>query len=522
MAHEMPNKESVSLKKLSGLRHNPVANAAHSRPPRQLKILIVASEAVPFAKTGGLADVAGALPRALAALGHDVRLAMPKYGAIDDAAYNLLPILGEINVHLGGATYVAQIEKTPFPDSNVPVYFVQNEQFFGRTALYQENGLDFPDNALRFAFFSTAVIWLLKGLDWTPDIIQCNDWQTALIPVYLRTNAEMVADGALSTAKILYTIHNLAYQGQFDEADRFAIDIGDDLFHPAGLEFYDKLNFMKGGILFADAISTVSPRYAEEITTVEYGAGLEGVLAARRSNLTGILNGIDYAAWNPATDDLIPAKFTKAALAGKAKCKKTLQRECGLPQLPDVPLIGIISRLDPQKGFDLILESLNELVGENLQIVLLGTGKPDYCHAFEAAAKKNPQKLSANLKFDNGLAHRIEAGSDMFLMPSRYEPCGLNQLYSLKYGTIPIVRATGGLADSILDAGTVELPVTGGTGFAFKDYTSEAMMQAIRRAIAIYSEKPRWHVLMKNAMSRDFSWDASACEYEKLFFKMLM
>lgn len=486
-----------------------------------MKILILSSEVVPFAKTGGLADVAGALPIQLAAMGHDVRVAMPKYGSVDEGKFHLLPILADFEVSLGESRIPGRMKRTTFPDTNVPVYFAESDTYFARKGLYGENGKDYPDNALRFAFFCKSVFWLLKQIDWTPDIIQCNDWQTALIAVYLRTQSEIRDHDAFRSISVLYTIHNLAYHGDFAADVAPQIDIGPELFHPAGLEFYGRLNLMKGGIIFADQISTVSKRYADEIQTREYGAGLEGVLAQRRDSITGILNGIDYRIWNPETDSLIPAHYSAKRFAGKATCKNLLQTDCDLPDNPDVPLIGIISRLDPQKGFDLIADALDEILAMDVQMLLLGTGLPEYHRIFERAARKYDKKLSANLRFDNKLAHRIEAGSDMFLMPSRYEPCGLNQLYSLKYGTIPIVRATGGLADSITDFTPDTLESGTATGFVFEEYSAAAMLDAIRRAVDAYKKKRTWKQLMRNAMAQDFSWAASAQEYEKLFEQMI-
>jgi starch synthase len=494
----------------------------HVRPlaPKSLhtvKILIVSSEVVPFAKTGGLADVTGALPIELARMGHDVRIAMPKYASIDDDSFNLLPILDTLDVWLGPQRYGAQVRRTMLPETEVPVYFVQHEAFFGRAGLYGTGSEDYADNSSRFAFFCKAVIWLLKGLDWIPEVIHCNDWQTALIPVYLRTQPEMSGDKALASARVLYTIHNLAYQGQFPLEHGPLIDIGPDLLHPAALEFYGNLNLMKGGILYADAISTVSPRYAKEIQTKEFGAGLEGVLQQRRRVITGILNGIDYSVWNPATDPHIAANYSPKDMTGKSRCKAALQKECKLPADETTPLIGIISRLDPQKGFDLIEEAAADLLREGAQLVLLGTGAPEYHRLFESLAHKNPRRVSAHLKFDNALAHRIEAGSDMFLMPSRYEPCGLNQLYSLKYGTIPVVRRTGGLADSVEDATRDALARGRGTGFVFDDYTPASMLSAVRRAVRVFRDKSAWQRLMHNAMAEDFSWAHAAREYEKLY-----
>lgn len=486
-----------------------------------MKILLVSSEVVPFAKTGGLADVAGSLPIELAKLGHDVRVAMPKYRCVDDKKFKLRPILQDIHVHLSTNDYIAKIKKTSFPGTKVPVYFVQNEAFFGRDGLYQAGGQDYADNAERFAFFCKAVIWLLKGLKWIPDIIHCNDWQTALIPVYLRTAWDMKQDPDLTPIRILYTIHNLGYQGQFDPSQAPRIDIGPELFHPSGLEFYGNLNLMKGGLVFADEISTVSPSYAREIQTPEYGNGLEGVLVWRSHHLRGIMNGIDESVWNPAKDALIPARYTPSRLAGKQECKAALQAQCGLPQRPDVPLFGIISRLDKQKGFDLIEKILTPLLSQDVQLVLLGTGAPQYHRLFQRVAKKCPEKTSINLTFDNTLAHRIEAGSDIFLMPSHYEPCGLNQLYSMKYGTIPVVRKTGGLADSVTDATPEALKSGQATGFVFEKYAPKPFSEAITRALACYARKADWRKLMKNAMAKDFSWSASAKKYEQLFRQMV-
>jgi starch synthase len=494
--------------------------AAPARRSTRLKVLIVSSEVVPFAKTGGLADVAGALPAALAALGHEVRVAMPKYASVDEERHKLLPILGDIQVRLGRVIHEGFVKKTVFADTRIPVYLIVNDALFGREGLYGEKGVDYPDNAVRFAFFCKAVIWLLKGLDWTPDVIQCNDWQSALVPVYLRTEPDMLADPYLSASKVLYTIHNLAYQGLFPAEDCATIGIGPELFHPAGLEFYGKLNLMKGGILFSDAVSTVSRRYAEEIQTAEYGCGLDGVLRAARGRLHGIMNGIDTAAWNPATDPNTAATFSAKEPAGKAVCKAALQKAAGLPSSPDTPLIGIISRLDSQKGFDLIAEILPDLMKERLQMVVLGTGAPEYHQLFTDAAARYPGKISVHLRFDNALAHQIEAGSDMFLMPSRYEPCGLNQLYSLRYGTLPIVRETGGLADSVTDANERAIASGEATGFVFDRYESAELLKATRRALAMYRDQGTWARVVRNAMARDNSWASSAREYDRLFRAM--
>jgi starch synthase len=485
-----------------------------------LKILFVSSEVVPFAKTGGLADVAGALPLALAKLGHDVRTVMPRYASIDDAKYNLLPILDEIRVRIGEQNHTAYIKKTVFPDTKVPVYFVANEPFFGRAHLYGDGGGDYRDNATRFWFFCKTVLWLLKGLDWTPDVIHCNDWQSAAIPILLRTDPELLADEAWRGVRVLYTIHNLAYQGLFSLEEALHMGVSEDLWHPSALEFWGKLSLMKGGIVFSDAITTVSRRYAEEIQTPEYGCGLEGLLEDVKERLFGILNGIDTTVWDPASDAHLPAQFSAKDLAGKAICKAALQKEMRLPARADVPLLGIVSRLDNQKGFDLIAQVMEKLLEHDVQAVLLGTGAEEYHTLFEQIAEANSGKVSAQLRFDNGLAHRIEAGSDIFLMPSRYEPCGLNQMYSLRYGTVPVVRRTGGLADSIVDTTPEALKAGRATGFMFDAYDAAALWKTMQRALEMFKDKAAWRSLMRAGMAMDFSWNASAKKYEALYEKL--
>ncbi|MGB9691006.1 MAG: glycogen synthase GlgA [Candidatus Sumerlaeaceae bacterium] len=486
-----------------------------------MRILLVSSEVEPFAKTGGLADVAGSLPLELARLGHDVRVAMPKYRAVDELRFNLVPILDEIIVRLGDTSYLTQIKRSYFPKTQVPVYFVQCHSCFDRDGLYQENGVDYHDNEVRFGVFCKAVIWLLKALDWMPDVIHCNDWQTALIPIFLHNDSEVAAaDPAFTRMKVLYTIHNLAYQGLFELDSLKRLGLPLSLFTPEKLEFYGKINLMKGGIVFADAVSTVSRRYAEEIQTPEFGCGLDGLLRQRRDRLYGIMNGIDYTIWDPQRDPHLPVHYSPKSLGGKTRCKKALQKELGLEENTDIPLVAMISRLDPQKGFDLVVEALEAIMAENLQFVLLGTGQPRYHEIFGEAAKRWPGRMSVNLRLDVPLSHRIEAGADIFLMPSRYEPCGLNQLYSMRYGTIPVVRHTGGLADSVTDACETNIKAGTATGFVFEDFSAHAMMEALRRAFSAYKKKPLWRQLQRTAMAQDFSWHASAKKYEDLFTKM--
>ncbi len=484
-------------------------------------VLYVSPEVAPFAKTGGLADVAGALPKALKELGHDIRIMMPKYGSISERKYVLREVirLREIPVRLGDREYVVSAKSAFLPDSKVQVYFIDYPPYFDRDSLYvnPSTGKDYSDNAERFALFSRAVLEVLKVLHWQPDVIHCNDWQTSLIPAYLKTRLR--EDPFYAKTASLLTIHNLAYQGVFDKSVLEVIDLPDELFRPGGpVEFYGKVNFLKAGIVFADAINTVSERYAQEIQTEEFGAGLDGVLRSRAQDLYGILNGVDYSVWNPETDEFIPHKYSISDLSGKQRNKEALLTQLGLPYDPEVPVIGMISRLAEQKGFDLLAQALDEIMRMTVQMVILGTGDPEYHKILEKFARKFPKKLSVNLRFDNPLAHLIEAGSDMFLMPSRYEPCGLNQIYSLKYGTIPIVRATGGLADTIEDFD----PATGkGTGFVFENYDKESMLGAIRRALEVYQDRTLWTKLMKQAMRQDFSWQVSARKYVALYKKLV-
>jgi len=486
-----------------------------------VKILYVSSEVVPFAKTGGLADVAGALPRALAEQGHDIRIAMPQYGSMDVDQYPLSPILGEINVHFHNETLGAAVNSAVLPDSEIPVYFIRNDPYFNRKGLYNEKGVDYPDNARRFAFFCMATLWMLRALDWKPDVIHTNDWQSALIPTYLKYHPDLKTDDFYSGIKVLYTIHNLAYQGSFDREILKTIGLGWEVYTLEGMEFYGNINLMKAGIVFSDEISTVSETYAREIQQEEYGCGLDGVLRARRDQLTGIMNGIDYTVWNPHVDQLIPVKFSPRSMGGKTRCKKALQKKNNLPVNKEIPIIGMISRLADQKGFDLISGIVDEMMKLNLQFVLLGTGEPKYHDMFEKIKTRYPEKAGINLTFNNRLAHEIEAGSDMFLMPSRYEPCGLNQLYSLKYGTVPIVRKTGGLADSITDAAPDSVKAGKGTGFVFEEYSSKALLDAIKRAVDLFhNDKKYWKKLRSNGMAADYSWGASAKKYETLYQKM--
>jgi starch synthase len=480
--------------------------------PEKMKVLLVTAEAFPFAKVGGLADVAGSLPEPLNDLNIDIRVILPLYDAIDRAKFGIEYCGVETSVTLGERHIKAKLWASVFPGTQIPAYFVECPEYYGRPGIYTDpaTGEAYPDDGERFVFFSKAVLELVKFLGWKPDIIHCNDYQTGIIPALVKLRDPDDDTG------FLYSIHNLAYQGRFGREIIDLIGVGHDKFYPMGdFEFHGEVNFMKIGILYSDVINTVSPTYAQEIqSTSEYGYGLEGVLSARTNRLFGILNGIDQKVWNPKIDPDLPANYSKKDKSGKTTCKVELQKEVGLPEKPDSPLIGIISRLADQKGFDILIPILDEILKRDVMIVLLGTGKKEYEAAFEAASAKHPDKMAAIIGFKGALSHRIEAGSDMFLMPSRYEPCGLNQMYSMAYGTVPVVRKTGGLADTVTPA---DLTANSGTGFVFERYTSEELLKTIDSALEAYSDKKGWEKLMDRCMEFDSSWGASADKYIGLY-----
>lgn len=474
---------------------------------------MVSPEAVPFAKTGGLADVAGALPKALKGIGADVALVIPKYGVIDERKFGIRDTGITVKVPMSDGFKRADVLKGETGEG-VPVYFIKKERYFDRENLYGTEDGDYPDNAERFTFFSRAVLELCKAINFKADIIHCNDWQTALIPVYLKTLYK--GEPFFSDTATVYTVHNLGYQGLFWHFDMHLTGLGWELFTPEGVEFYGKINLMKGGLVFSDILTTVSKAYSKEIQTEEFGYGLEGVLVRRKKDLYGIINGIDYEEWDPARDSHVAANFSPEDMKGKAICKAELQRLYSLPVKKDIPLVGMISRLADQKGFDLIEEAMDRLMEMDLQFVFLGTGDRRYQELLEDIGRRYPEKAGVRIAYNTSLAHKIEAGADMFLMPSRYEPCGLNQLYSLKYGTIPVVRATGGLDDTIKNF----VPKTGnGNGFKFRDYSAEALLKAVNKAVDLYGDRKAWKKMMQNAMSCDFSWENSAREYLKVYRK---
>lgn len=456
-----------------------------------MKVLLVSSEVVPFAKTGGLADVAGSLPIALEKLGVDVRVIMPKYSSVK---------IDADETRIG---------------KNIKVYFVRHDDYFKRQELYGDKFGDYRDNLDRFVYFSKEVIERCKSEKFAPDIIHCNDWQSALVPVYLNTLYKY--DSFFSKTKVLFTIHNLAYQGLFSKEEFPKTGLDWSLFDIKYFEFYDKVNLMKAGIIYSDAVSTVSRTYAEEILTPEFGCGLEGVLATRKNDLYGILNGIDFDAWNPETDKRIYKKYSAEAIETKYDNKELLQKEMNLKIDRDVPMIGLISRLADQKGLDLLAKIIDDLLTMKVQFILLGTGDQRYHILFEKMAKKHSKNTSVHLKFDATLAQKIYAASDLFLIPSRYEPCGLSQMISFRYGTIPVVRQTGGLKDSVTEFN----PKTkDGNGFTFSDYKSEDFFAAIKRGLTTYKNRDAWGALTKKVMALDFSWENSAKEYLELFNKI--
>ena len=476
-----------------------------------MNILHVSSEVAPLSKTGGLGDVAGALPRALAGLGEGrdrVAVISPAY-RIETGRWNLARRLRKVAVPLGGRTHDVEVLEGRVPGGGGEVRaWLLDHEVFRRGGLYGEGGRDYPDNAFRFALFSRAALHVPRALGFVPDVLHAHDWQAAGTLLY-------AARGDLPSARRVLTVHNLAFQGLFPVEVAPVLDLGADLLHPEGIEFYGKVSLLKAGLLFAERITTVSPRYAREIQTEEYGCGLEGFLQARADRVVGILNGADYEAWNPERDPLIPAHYSAADLAGKRACKASLAHDFHLPARPRTPLVGAVSRLTDQKGFDLVTEVLERLlVDRDLEVVILGTGDPAIEKRLSSLAARHPAKLAVRIGYDEALAHRIYAGSDLFVMPSRYEPCGLSQLYSLRYGTPPIVRATGGLDDTVID---YDPRSQSGNGFKFTPATPAALDATWRRALTAWGSDENYPRLVRRGMQQDFSWGASAKSYRALY-----
>ncbi|MBU1852531.1 MAG: glycogen synthase GlgA [Candidatus Omnitrophica bacterium] len=476
----------------------------------KLRVVLVSSEVAPFAKTGGLADVAGSLPLALESLGCEISVFLPYYRQVKDKDFGIKAAKKNMAVKSGNSDisfslYVCKIKKVGF-------YFIEKDEYFDREFLYGTAKGDYPDNAVRFSFFTRAVLESIVALGLNPDVIHCNDWQSALVPFYMRHRLQDF--GSINNARMLFTIHNMAYQGLFPKEIMPHIDIGDEFFTPETLEFYEKLSFMKSGIIYSDAVSTVSKGYAKEILTKEYGCGLDGMLAVRRDDLYGIVNGVNYSNWSPAADKFIKVNYDNKNLSGKIKCKKDLMSQLKIKSSADAPLLGVVSRLAEQKGIDIIVHSVPEIIKMGCSLVVLGLGDEKYHKLLIGLSKKYPKNIAVKIGFDNPLAHKIEAGCDMFLMPSRYEPCGLNQLYSLKYGTIPVVRATGGLDDTIIDYYSDR---TNGNGFKFMRADTGDFLDGLKRAVSVYKNKKKWQQLILKAMKCDFSWENSAKEYIKLY-----
>jgi len=465
---------------------------------------MVSSEAAPLAKTGGLADVVGALPTALSAFGDDVAVVIPRYESI--SLKGARRVWDPLPVFLGPARYDTSLYLAP---EEYPLYLVDCPPLFQRKGFYGETGMDYVDNHIRFAVFARAALAVARFLFRT-EIFHCHDWQAGLLPVYLRST--FASDPTFLGVRTLFTIHNLGYHGLFPKTALGEVALDPGVYRPDGVEFFGRVSYIKGGISFADALNTVSPTYAREIQTPEYGFGLDGALRARGNVLTGILNGADYREWNPETDPYLPARYSAADLSGKRVCKEQLLAEFGLPgSAVDAPLLGIVSRFTRQKGTDLIAEIAQEIMAEGFCLVALGAGEPEYEEFFESMAAEYPGRIGVRIGFDHALAHRIEGGADIFLMPSRYEPCGLNQIYSLRYGTVPVVRATGGLDDTIED----------GTGFKFGEYAGPALVSALLAAGTAFANQDGWKAMMLRGMEKDFSWTRSAAAYSVLYRELL-
>ncbi len=479
-----------------------------------LKILMAASECVPFAKAGGLGDVVGALPKYLAKIGHDVRIVMPRYYSVDREKYGLKLLPGVLVIPMGivGEMYCGVYEGR-LPGSNVPVYFLEHEGFYGREGLYEVDNVGFLDNDNRFLFLSKAALEICKWLDFRPDVIHAHDWHTAAMPVLLNTT--YLNDPYVGGKPSLLTIHNMQHQGNFYEGLMDVLGVGWEWFNFLNLEKDAEVNLLKGGIYHATLLNTVSEGYAREMQTEEYGWGLEGVVRDRADDLFGILNGVDYDEWSPENDDFLAATYSVGKMAGKKVCKRELQKEMGLPVRDDVPLFGIVSRMVKQKGIDLLAEAIPWILEMDVQFVMLGGGEPWAHFYFGDTMAAHPDRFAVRIGYDNALSHRIEAGSDFFLMPSAFEPCGLNQMYSLRYGTLPVVRATGGLDDSVENYNEHDLT---GTGFKFYDLNAKALFDTVGWAVYTwYNRKDAIKRLVRNAMKKRFTWEDAAEKYAALY-----
>jgi starch synthase len=479
-----------------------------------MKVALLASEVVPFAKTGGLADVAGALPKFLSRQGAQVRVFLPLYRETKKKGFPLLPAVRDLELDWpGGRERFSVFE---FKDEAVTFCFIDKDEFFDRDFLYGTPQGDYPDNGERFAFFSRAALETLRHINFRPDIIHGHDWQAAVVLAFLKHIYGQ--DPFFGYTRSLFTVHNLAYQGLFGKDILGRVGLPDSLFNMEDLEFYGRVNYLKAGLLYSTAISTVSRRYSQEIQTPEFGHRLDGLLRKRSEVLFGILNGVDYADWNPETDKLIIKPYDPTYIEGKKACRADLLRAFSLQAVKeDMPVIGMVSRLAGQKGFDILCHALDGLFELGVALVILGTGEEVFQKALLAAQEKYPRFLGLRIAFDEALSHKIYAGSDMFLIPSRYEPCGLTQMYSLRYGTVPVVRATGGLDDTIQE---YDFRSQAGNGFRFDDYSAAGLVSAVKKAVGIFRQKERWRALLQKAMTYDFSWERSAREYIRLYHKI--
>jgi starch synthase len=481
-----------------------------------MNVLLASSEVYPFSKTGGLADMVGALGRALVKAGHEAVMVTPLYRGIRERFPALRQVDWSFDLSLGDRQVQGGLWELARP-GEAKVYFVEQDGYFDRAGLYLEHDQSYVDNAERFIFFSKCVTHLARYLSSRPQVVHVHDWQVALVPALIR---QQQTEGWGNAPRTCLTIHNLAYQGVFPAAAFGLTNLPDDYFAADGVgaEFYGLLNCLKCGIVFADRLTTVSPRYAREITTEELGCGLDGVLRKHAAKLAGILNGVDYGEWNTTRNPYLLHSYTATRLAGKTYDKRELQRQLGLPVDEKIPLFGTISRLADQKGVDIQLGALEEMLNANIQFVQLGSGSPEFERGFRTLAARYPRKVSVQFGYDECLSHRIEAGCDFFLMPSRFEPCGLNQMYSLRYGTIPVVRATGGLDDSVID---YTQDADRANGVKFYEYTARALAKAIRKALAIYAQPELLRQFRRNAMRADFSWSKTVEEYVRVYDETL-
>jgi starch synthase len=479
---------------------------------RRLHVAFASSELAPFAKTGGLADVSSALPKALARMGHRVTAFLPRYRAI---GFPPGRISGSVHVPVDSVPRSAGFYVRSLAD-DLDLVFVEHPPFFDRPGYYSENGVDYPDNRLRFAFFARAVLEYFRSRGERPDVFHANDWQTGLLPVYLKSF--YWDDPTLHRTPSLFTIHNIAYQGQFGRDSLGLLGLPWNLGSGDALEYHGDVSYLKGGVLFAEMVSTVSPQYAREIQDPAFGYGFDGIVRGRAADLAGILNGVDYEEWDPARDAHIARRYSAETLEGKQECRRDLLRAFGLGEEPDLPIVGVISRLVHQKGFDVLAGAWWDVLHRPLRLVVLGSGEAGIEAGLRSLAEKDPSRFAVRFGYDETLAHKVEAGADMILMPSRFEPCGLTQMYSLRYGTVPIVRSTGGLVDTVepYDAAS-----GAGTGFRFETADGTGLIWALDQALAAYRDRPAWEALMRRGMARDFSWERSAREYLDVYARAM-